>query len=173
MNILFNKAPIVHNYEDWVKGDRRALFVTGLSGSGKTTAAKSISDKTGAKLVSLDQYIRKLVRNNSTEELKTDSDYNNAYYKRAIELILRDNPDGKLVVEGTHIAWFDPEKIKKDHALMVLRTSLLNSTTNAIKRNLGKEHLAKWGKPNLDIPIKYNLQNYSGISNFAKRVDMS
>ena len=41
---LFNQTPIFLNYERWLNGESKILYITGLSGSGKGWQAKRIAD---------------------------------------------------------------------------------------------------------------------------------
>lgn len=158
-----NKASGQHNLAKWVEKEVRVLFITGLSGSGKTTAAKDLATMAGAKLVSLDQYLRKLIR----DKLKENSpDYEKAYHEHAIRLLLEDNPEGQLVIEGAHVAKFNQEELKQ-HAVVVMGTSLLVSTWRACRRDFTKEHWQRWKAIRPDIHIKYNLKNYAQLKGFA------
>ena len=42
---LFNQTPIFLNYDRWLNGNSKILYITGLSGSGKGWQAKQIADK--------------------------------------------------------------------------------------------------------------------------------
>lgn len=53
INFLFNKKNIVWNIEKYNR-DNNILYVTGLSGSGKTTISNSLANKFGAQLFELD-----------------------------------------------------------------------------------------------------------------------
>lgn len=60
--IFLESNDLVHNLDNWKKQKgNNILFVTGLSGSGKTTIAKEISESRSADIISLDDF-----RNNSS-----------------------------------------------------------------------------------------------------------
>ena len=42
---LFNETPLFLNYDKWLNGKNKVLYITGLSGSGKGYQAKKIADK--------------------------------------------------------------------------------------------------------------------------------
>lgn len=56
LNILFSKEDIVYNAEPFIDKKINVLFVTGLSGAGKTTIAAKWAKLTGATLISLDDF---------------------------------------------------------------------------------------------------------------------
>lgn len=170
LNIIFNQRNTTINFDKWMNEDLRVLFVTGLSGGGKTTTSIALAELLDVKVVSLDQYIRPLVRK---EFGLKQPNYERAYYEQGIEILLKDNPYGRLIIEGAHIEDFDPSKLK-DHALIIVRTSLIASCWRAIKRNLQKEHLQKHNVKttkqwisNLTMALRYNLKNFRKHQQFV------
>lgn len=56
-NYFKTEEDLVQNLDKWKKGGSdNVLFITGLSGSGKTTKAKELAEKHGAAIFSLDEY---------------------------------------------------------------------------------------------------------------------
>ena len=56
LNILFSKDDIVYNADPFIDKKINVLFVTGMSGAGKTTISKEWSKLTGASVISLDDF---------------------------------------------------------------------------------------------------------------------
>lgn len=56
VNAVRSESDTYYNYEAFVSGERKVLFVTGLSGGGKTTLARDIASKYGAIAFPLDLF---------------------------------------------------------------------------------------------------------------------
>ena len=95
---------VEHQLKEWKEGRVNILFITGLSGSGKTTLAKKLAKEHNAKLVSLDQYLKKLMRKNV---LKEDLDYEEVGYLKGVQYLLEDNPEGRIIFEGGQLHWLN------------------------------------------------------------------
>lgn len=62
-NSIYNKNDRIYNVDKWgCDKDHNILFITGLSGSGKSTTAKNISIDTNSVLVDLDAYYGEATR---------------------------------------------------------------------------------------------------------------
>ena len=66
---------IYHNIEDWESGKSNLIWITGLSGSGKSTMGKEIASKIGADYVELDNLQRAKMDNWDTTGSKLMDDY--------------------------------------------------------------------------------------------------
>ena len=56
LNILFSKDDIIYNAEPFIEKKINVMFVTGMSGAGKTTVSAKWAKLTGATLISLDDF---------------------------------------------------------------------------------------------------------------------
>ncbi len=139
------------NIDKFGTGDHNALYVTGLSGSGKTTFADELAARTKSEVIHLDTYFEKQLTGNN----KSFTDYleKNGVVKSAMF-----NKDGKLnysvsdkvlpliksykkkvIVEGVQI--FDntlsdhTRDILRDEPIVSLQTSIKISTNRAIYRD--------------------------------------
>ena len=57
---------IYHNIDLWESGKSNVIWITGMSGSGKSTIAKEIADEYNAEYVELDNLLRAKIRNSDT-----------------------------------------------------------------------------------------------------------
>ena len=57
---------IYHNIDLWESGKSNVIWITGMSGSGKSTIAKEIADEYNAEYVELDNLLRVKIRNSDT-----------------------------------------------------------------------------------------------------------
>lgn len=165
MNIFFPKRNVEYDLGKWVNGDKRVLFIAGLSGSGKTTLADELGDLMDAKVIHLDQYLRPLIR----AKVDPNPDYEKAFYEHGVRLLLEDNPEGKIIIEGCHIAWFNLDELK-EHAVLILNTSFMKSCWQILRRSLSKKNLAKWGVRGIHIPFQFNIQKYSHVRAFSQLI---
>jgi hypothetical protein len=161
MNIFFPKDNSMQGYAEWVMGDKRVLFVTGLCGSGKTTMACDLGGLLGAKVIHLDEYLRPLIR----AKLGENPDYEKAYYEHGVKMLLEAHPEGRIVIEGYHIAWFNPEELK-EHAVLCVNTSFLKSCWRAIKRATRSKSFVD----SLRAPVRLNLFNFKHIRAFSQLI---
>lgn len=165
MNKFFTTASSDHNFGKWVEGDVRVLFLTGLSGSGKTTAADELGDLLDAKVVHLDQYLRPLIRS----KVGDNPDYEKVYFEQGVKLLLEDNPEGKIVIEGCHITWFNINELK-EHAVLCMNVSLYLSCYRALRRALSLTSLKEYGIKGIFKPLMFNLKQYKRVQTFSQTV---
>lgn len=69
------KNDIFHNIDMWENGESNILFVTGLSGSGKSTISKELSNTYNTEYVELDNLLRAKMNNWDTTKCKMLDDY--------------------------------------------------------------------------------------------------
>lgn len=118
------------------------LFVVGLSGSGKSVLGKEIAKRYNCEYINLDQMDRELRNNYSTELMKDkwSKEINRLVHAKLTTFfreIIR-NP-GKKVIEGIQIL-YQEHSFFKDKAVIILGTSLLQSSLRAYQRNFKKYH---------------------------------
>ena len=183
-SILFDNDDIVLNLDKWsATPGNNILYVTGLSGSGKTTIAHEYAEKYGAKVFSLDwiagtkhkdDKVLKQVRKELPEYAEAidchfqDEKYkdmsweeiNNKYLDpamlRAIDLIKEDS-DTLYAVEGLQLFYNKfPEDFFTDKPLVIKGSSIVTSAIRRLKRNIGG-----YGKKDIAKEIHYILFNLS------------
>ncbi len=167
LNIVQSIENFNYKLDEWKRGEIRALFVVGLSGSGKTTFAKKLSIDTNIKMVSLDGYLKKLLRGiygqfNSEE-------YHKLVHDNGLKLILNDNPKGQVIFEGGQICWMNVEELC-EHAIIVIGTSFLQSTWRAILRDFTKEHWEEYGHIAPHVHTSWNLNLFKPMSDMLDKL---
>lgn len=117
------------------------IFVTGVIGSGKTTASRELANQYGITEIRQTDEIGECLS-------KEDSDYEEQYMKALKEMI---NLPGSAIVEGVGLMKM-PVEFFADKALVVIRTPVDVATRRAIKRNnKGLEHARDTVRRNRDI----------------------
>ena len=145
----------------------RALFVVGLSGSGKTTVARKLASTAGASLVSLDGYLKRLLRSRGYD-ISTMEKYRATLWSHGVEEILADNP-GHIVIEGGQIGWLNPAALQ-EHAVIVLGTSFATSTWRAILRDFERDHWEAYGTISPHVHTKFNLLTFRPIGRIMEHL---
>lgn len=158
-----NKS-IIYNFDKWLSGEKRLLFIIGLSGSGKSTMAKQVSLMNDAECLGLDRYIKKLIR---TKTGQNNPDYEKEAFEQGVKLLVEDNPKGQLVIEGGQLLWFNPEDLKNE-AVIIVRTSLVVSCWRACKRDFDKDHWEKYGTISPQIHVGINVRDFRKMKTFSK-----
>lgn len=101
---LNNKRTSISNIDKWGKDkDHNALFITGLSGSGKSTIAKFLSDSNGAEIIHLDHYYDNPLKSEVPTNKEFDEylnknvpDYYNKIAKNYRDYVSNMNPNGDI-----------------------------------------------------------------------------
>ena len=155
LGLFQNADNVEYRLDDWRAGRVRVLFIGGLSGSGKSTTAKKLAEETGARVVSLDGYLKALLRRNG-HDADDHAERERVLYEKGVDMILCDNPSGQVVVEGAQIVWLNPKQLM-DHAVLIVGTSFAKSTWRAIKRDFEKEHWEQYGTLAPHKFIKFNV----------------
>lgn len=162
LNIVKNIENFNYKLDEWKRGNIRVLFIVGLSGSGKTTFTRKIAEESGAKMVSLDGYLKKLLRSKYGQ---FDSDeYHRLVHEHGLELILKDNPKDQIIFEGAQTCWMKLEDLK-EYAIIIIGASFLQSTWRAILRDFTKDHWDEYGHIAPHVHTSWNLNLFRPISN--------
>lgn len=161
----------VENFEyrldEWKRGKVRVLFLSGLSGGGKTTYARVLAEQTGAKLRSLDGYFKGLMRSKYGQF--NSEEYPQLVYSHGVKELLADNPDGQVIIEGAQVCWMNPDDLR-DHAVMVVGTSFVTSTWRAILRDFSKEHWEEYGTISPRHHTTFNLKTFKSLKGVVERL---
>ncbi len=162
IGILKSECSIEHQLMNWLCNENRVLFICGLSGSGKTTIAKEFAADFNAKHVCLDRYIKPLLR---SKAVVFNPDLHQIAFDQGVQLLLEDNPEGKLIIEGAQVSWLNPEALKQ-HSYVLLRTSFLTSCYRACMRDFSKEHWKKWKTISPQTHIGWNIRILKSMREF-------
>ncbi len=177
---LINNETISVDLYKFIKNPTSKLFITGFSGSGKTTIGKILAKYFNRKLYMLDDLInisnitfKKMKRNNKLNNLSNSKlriIKNNIFNKLATDIIL----DNKYkIIEGVSIIdIFQHIKIKNiimDSACIFIGKSIFNSSLNAASRDKQDSNYFK----ELFNAFYYNYFNMIKEYNHLKQIRMN
>lgn len=193
---IINKNDIELNLDKWNKGNNNILYVTGLSGSGKTTISDEYAKKYNAVVCELDKfqhnrylYIRK--KNNDLSEgdkIMLDlfnsiyygqvdfSDYDENKFKLEIKsylqkLIAKCSSQNKLFIfEGVQIFNFVDPSYFENKPLIIKGTSALSSLIRKYKRDKEDENIQL--KDILGL-VKWYIKSEGNLSKFKDELNES
>lgn len=159
------------NDEDFQKGKSNLLYISGLSGSGKTSLAEKLEKDMGATMIELDGFEHGYDSSGSANivnnYLKTHPRYSKDNAKvqfpkiqKYIEDYAKQHPNKKFIVEGVQLLEMDPELKNKQY--IVKGTGLLKSSLQASKRD----------KSSLTSKLQRNLPLNKQLNNFYKQAKM-
>jgi hypothetical protein len=157
LNLFSSIENFEYRLDEWKQGKIRALFLCGLSGSGKTTYGRSLATENNCTLVSLDNYLKPLLRQKYGQF--SSEEYHQKVFDYGTEELLAANPSGKVIFEGGQICWMDPDKLK-DHAVIIVGTSFLTSTWRAVLRDFSKEHWEQYGHIAPHVHTAFNMKTF-------------
>jgi shikimate kinase len=166
IGVLASVENFEFNVDAWRRGEVRALFLSGLSGSGKTTYGQRLSKESGATLRSLDRYLKPLLREKYGP---FDAEgYQKAVFDHAVKELLQDNK-GRVIIEGGQVCWMNPEELRQ-HAVVVVGTSFLASTWRAIKRDFERDHWQEYGTIEPHTHTKFNLKTFAPLNDVMRKL---
>ena len=169
VNYFLSDGNKYYNFKKFTQDINGKLFIVGLSGSGKTTIGKDLSNKFNSSYYNLDDIDRNY-RKEISERLnkpgydKRVNDLVLEKMKNFIKSIMKEN--GRHILEGIHIT-FQDNRFFKDKAVIIIGTSLLLSTIRAYNRDVEKYYKKREGatKP---IILKQLLINQKEIMKSLK-----
>jgi cytidylate kinase len=168
----FSNKPYIQALTNWTPVKNRVLYITGLSGSGKTTISHDYAKRYNAVLFPLDDM----------ESIITDKyelDFLNklsfeAFCDLFLDTVLLElPPKGRVIVEGVQLLFLNWERIQlKTQPLIILSTGYIQSTWRAATRDKFK-YMSVF-KDNLACSIqlkklKEYLNETSGLEAFTGR----
>lgn len=193
---IFSKDNLYINFDKFKDGKTNICFVTGLSGSGKSTEASKIAKENNAEWIELD--IFEYCRNFTDEQLKEAGqvfyDYlsshkdiwdklkNNKihgndlnaeisrFIKYCINWCLK-HKENKWVIEGVQIfSFIDPKEIK-NYPIVFIRASMVKSILQRWKRN-GDGKIKLWEELKNEFPqlLAWYIDNEKAFKDFQKAV---
>lgn len=176
-NLLMQEPNVEYRFDMWLEGRCNLLFVTGLSGSGKSTYARALAKKYNCNHVEIDKFGDEVKAKHPEIRQLPQPERFTEIVKYAIEKF----QSQRTVIEGAQIAYIDPE-IVKPYACIILTTSALISTYRAVRRSfVDTKREAYWaGTDNpvllflhalfISAPklIKWNLKQYSDMEKYKQ-----
>lgn len=144
------------NFDKWISGENKILYITGLMGSGKSTFSIELSKEYNCKLIELDGF----TKFSQSEKELNDELFIELFIRRLNDIIR--NYD-RVIVEGVQIMSFNNFHIhiKDTDSVLIINTSLIKSTFRSIKRD-GLTQLFN----NIMSNLEFNKEKNKFISNF-------
>lgn len=168
--IVVSNKDTVYNLDKFISGEVPILFISGMSGSGKSFLGKKMASEYNAEYIEMDMMNAELkkIYGESFSRNKNPEFYVKTYIDLFKDLVV--NKNKRLVVEGVQICSFPIEFLSK-FAIYILGTSYLKSTFRAIKRQFEPEHIERYGKKfEILFYIKGNITFYKNIRELNKKV---
>lgn len=161
-SVIFSKKNIELNMNLWKMNHANVLYITGLSGAGKTTLSKTYASK-DVEVIEFDALTTSLIRGINTlrhpelihplviEYLNTikytttikwtDGGVLETHCRAFVEFLENraKQENKKYVLEGTQIYSYIPASYFRDKPLIILGVSLLRSLKQRTSRSVGKE----------------------------------
>ena len=170
LGVLLDIQNFEYNVDAWKKGEIRTLFLSGLSGSGKTTYGRVLAAENGAQLRSLDKYLKPLLRAKYGQF--SSEEYHRLVFEQGVKVLLEDNPSGRIVFEGGQISWMNPDELK-NHAVIIVGTSFAKSTWRAILRDFSREHWEEYGEIAPHVHTSFNLKTFQPLRGIIRQLKSS
>lgn len=161
-SVIFSKKNIELNMNLWKMNHANVLYITGLSGGGKTTLSKTYASK-DVEVIEFDALTTSLIRGINTlrhpelihplviEYLNTikytttikwsDGGVLESHCRAFVEFLEKraKEEDKRYVLEGTQIYSYIPASYFRNKPLIILGVSLLRSLQRRTSRSMGKE----------------------------------
>lgn len=168
--IVISNKDTVYNLDKFISGEVPILFISGMSGSGKSYLGKKMAEEYNAEYMEMDMMNAKLKKIYGE---KFSRNRNPEFYVKTYIDLFKDlvvNQNKRLVVEGVQICSFPIEFLSK-FAIYILGTSYVKSTFRAIKRQFEPEHIERYGnKFEILFYIKGNVTFYKNIKELNNKV---
>lgn len=193
---IFSKDNLYINFDDFKSGKKNICFITGLSGSGKSTIGEKVANENKAEWIELD--IFEHCRSFTDDQLKEAGEVFYEYlssHKKVWDALKNNKLHGnelgeeikkflsyciswckrhkekKWIIEGVQIYSFgDPEKIKHEPIIFV-NASMVKSIIQRWKRNgNGKIDLLKELKNEFPQMLRWYIENERDLQKFIKAV---
>lgn len=193
-NFIITKKDYKQNLENWTIDKNNILFITGLSGSGKSTTSKSFAKKYDAIHIELDlfEHIKFIINSNNLSEGEKiiveyfhnnknlyskiqnidDHNFNYEFNKFFNYLLTKCKNEKKLFIfEGVQIFLHFDVCLFEDEPLIIKGTSMYKSIIQRFKRNgNGRIELFKELQNEFRELIKYYIDSEKKINSFNKKI---
>lgn len=181
-SLIFSKDRIELNLSNWAPGKNNILYVTGLSGSGKTTYSEELEKAGEGVIFELDGLflcydssnrgiIKRLEREDDDYKYHTPkSKVTRKQFKRWINSVIRymhEDPETKYIVEGVQIYEYPGPLVDFAHdPVVIIGTSVLKSIYRRIKRAEGNDRRNQLRE--LKQMVGYYLDEHKMFTHFVK-----
>jgi cytidylate kinase len=139
INESFNKIKDVpdveYGLEEWKNKENRFLFITGISGSGKSTQAKKLAEDYDAAIVELDNELgTKFINHVGKTKLEKMNEIQ--YSKEVAKYVLNLHHSGQVIIEGVGLLeWFEDIPDIKHESFIIKGSSYVKSSIRGSKRD--------------------------------------
>lgn len=197
-NNIINNKDLEFNLDKWKPGNKNILFITGLSGSGKSTKAAKLAKEYNAVNIELDLFEHNYVvfdKNVTNDEgnLIVKEYFENKFggakkFKQGdkqLPHMMYDfikycmnyaykHKDKLFIIEGIQLSDLEMANEIKDYPIIIVRTSIINSIYRAAKREGIKNYIKSFEsyKDFLDL-YKWYLSMDKNNKKFAKELEES
>ena len=181
-SLIFSKDRLELNLSNWAPGKNNILYVTGLSGSGKTTYSEELEKAGEGVVFELDGIflcydssnrgiIKRLEREDDDYKYHTPkSKVTRKQFKRWINSVIRymrEDPETKYIVEGVQIYEYPGPLVDLAHdPVVIIGTSVLKSIYRRIKRAKGNDRRNQLRE--LRQMVCYYLDEHKKFTHFVK-----
>lgn len=168
--VLFSEKDTIYNLDKFVSGEVPILFITGMSGSGKSVLGKRFAKEYDAEYIEMDMMNAKFkkIYGEKFSRKRNLEFYLKIYLEYFKDLVV--NKNKRLVVEGVQICSF-PLEFLSQFAIYILGTSYTKSTFRAIKRQLEPQQIERYGKRfEILFFMKGNIYYYKTVTDLKKEV---
>lgn len=193
-NLIISKKDTVKNIDKWKPGPNNILFVTGFSGSGKTSLAEDYEKKYNAHMFELDgiehgydssgmNILERVYKKFPTWKQKFDdykhkkAGFPDEMYDDIVDYVIKlchDDKDNLYIIEGIQLAGpanngsdFRYTKHVRNQPIVIKGTSMLASSLRAANRNI-KNGDADFGLKEYKRSIKCNSRMNAHLDGFTK-----
>lgn len=137
--LFFNKQDTLYKVKEWKQSTNGLLFITGYTGSGKSTLGKQLAKRYKAQYMELDDEIGQIVTKRR-EELRNKIKKQKIHFFEEIinnyfHSLFQKKFTKPTIIEGIQIFLFNNPSKFKPHSVIVIGTSTLTSFYRAYKRN--------------------------------------
>lgn len=181
-SLIFSKDRLELNLSNWAPGKNNILYVTGLSGSGKTTYSEELEKAGEGVVFELDGIflcydssnrgiIKRLEREDDDYKYHTPkSKVTRKQFKRWINSVIRymhEDPETKYIVEGVQIYEYPGPLVDLAHdPVVIIGTSILKSIYRRIKRAESSDRRNQLRE--LRHMVRYYLDEHKMFTHFVK-----
>lgn len=181
-SLIFSKDCLELNLSNWAPGKNNILYVTGLSGSGKTTYSEELEKAGEGVIFELDGLflcydssnrgiIKRLEREDDDYKYHTPkSKVTRKQFKRWINSVIRymhEDPETKYIVEGVQVYEYPGPLVDFAHdPVVIIGTSVLKSIYRRIKRAEGSDRRNQLRE--LRQMVCYYLDEHKKFTHFVK-----
>jgi adenylate kinase family enzyme len=169
-SLFISDDNIYYNFDKWKNGETNVLLITGYSGGGKTTLSKKLAREYHCKCIEIDLFSNEIKKKYPKCHEMTKEDRRDFVVRKAISTYKHE----RVIIEGAQIGISNiPIKEFKDHAIIVVNTSISTATLRAWKRAFeNPDRLKLWHDVDSDFELMMVVLN-QGPNRFKTNYQMS